>query len=97
MLKRGENGGDCDDHTVLVGALAKACGFRAGARAYGQGGAGGYEHVYAIVLIPKRGPWTADAQGRIDESHVVGLDSTVPYARAGWQPPVGDVFTALLD
>src|SRR5262249_19060334 len=94
MLKKGENGFDCDDHTMLVGALAKAAGFRAGARAYGQG-PDGYEHVFAIALIPKRGPWNYDAQGRVDESHVVGLDTTVPSARAGWQPPRGDVFTAL--
>lgn len=97
MLRKGENGFDCDDATIFVGALAKDCGFRVGARAYGEGKVHGYEHVYPIALIPKRGPWATDDQGRIDESHIVGLDITVPYARVGWQPPRGDVFTAMLD
>lgn len=96
MLKAGQNGFDCDDQTMFVAALAKNCGFRVGARAYGEGDVAGFEHVYAVALIPKRGPWAEDAQGRIDESHVVGLDTTVPYATPGWQPPQGNVYTQLL-
>lgn len=96
MLQRGENGADCDDQAMLIAALGKDCGFRMGLRAYGEGDVHGYEHVYAIALIPKRGPWKANAQSKIDESHVVGLDTTVPSARTGWQPPVGEVFTVLL-
>lgn len=97
MLKAGQNGFDCDDATMFVGALAKNCGFRVGARAYGEGDAMGYEHVYPVALIPKRGPWKQDKDGRYDESHVVGLDITVPEARVGWQPPRGDVYTEWLD
>jgi hypothetical protein len=97
MLQRGENGFDCDDCTMFIMALVKNCGFRAGARAYGQGAVSGFEHVFPVALISKRGPWKTDDQNRVDESHVVGLDVTVPQARLGWQPPHGDVFTALLD
>lgn len=97
MLQKGENGADCDDQSMLVAALAKNCGFRVGLRAYGEGDvAGGYEHVYPIALIPKRGPWKTDSQGRIDESLIVGMDTTVPQARVGWQPPAGNVFTVML-
>jgi hypothetical protein len=81
--------GDCDDAAALVAALAGAVGFRAGLRAYGPKSKRGYSHVYAVAYLPKRGGGQAP--------QIVGLDTTVPYANVGWQPPKGRVMTAVID
>lgn len=80
---------DCDDQTILVGALASAIGFKVGARAWGPGTrqSDEYQHVYAVVAIPKNGPWPRDYYGH-------GLDTTVPSAGVGWEPSGGHVMTA---
>jgi hypothetical protein len=78
--------GDCDEHTILVAALCGAIGFKVGARAYGPDPKKQvFEHVYAVVAMPKRGPWKP--------SDIVGMDTTVPDASPGWQPPKGAVLT----
>jgi len=87
MLEHGAPGEDCDGHTVLVAALAGSLGFMVGARAYGQGRSGAFTHVYAVALLPKKA--STEAQGKI-----VGLDTTVPHADVGWQPPPGHYRTA---
>jgi hypothetical protein len=69
-----------------VAALAAAVGFRTGLRAYGPKNGKGYSHVYAVAFVPKRAP-----------ERTVGLDTTVPYAKVGWQPPKGRVMTAVID
>ena len=80
--------GDCDEHTVLVASLAGALGFRVGARAWGKDPAQRvYQHVYAVVAWPKKGPW------RDDRASVRGMDTTVDSAHVGWQPPRGAVLT----
>lgn len=90
--ERGSCGGDCDDHAGLIAALAGSIGFKVGLRAWGekQGGVLSkpeYTHVYAVIALPKRGPFTK----------VVGMDTTVPTADVGWEPPGGDVLTAWLE
>lgn len=87
MCGAGACGGDCDEHTTLMGALAGSLGFTVGARAYGAGRSGAYTHVYAVALVPKKAD--RESQGRI-----VGLDTTVPQAKVGWQPPPGHYRTA---
>lgn len=78
---------DCDEHTILVGALAGALGFKVGARAWGPPKAREFTHVYAVVAFPKKGPWTDT------DSSVRALDTTVDEAYVGWQPPRGRVLT----
>lgn len=82
----GACGGDCDDHVGLVCALCGALGWKAGLRAWGRKNDDGYSHVYAVVLFPKRPPW----------SQVVTLDTTVPEFGLGDEPPKGNVITAWL-
>lgn len=88
----GSCGGDCDDHAGLIAALAGSIGFKVGLRAWGESKTGiltpaEYTHVYAVVALPKRGPFTK----------VVGMDTTVPQADVGWEPPGGTVLTAWLE
>lgn len=84
---RGSCGGDCDDASILVGAMAAAVGFKVGLRAYGPAGHD-YEHVYAVVQLSKRSP---------SLKNVVGLDTTVSQSHVGWEPPRGRVLTAWIE
>lgn len=83
---RGACGGDCDDHTALICALAGSLGWRTGLRAWGRRGDGVFSHVYAVALFPKRPPWRS----------WVAMDTTVPEFGVGDEPPRGDVITAWL-
>jgi hypothetical protein len=85
MCATGSCGGDCDDHTVLVGSLAGSLGFKMGARGYGPQKNGPLVHVYAVVLTPKR---------IRNKAKVIGMDTTVPESELGWQPPPGNYKTA---
>ena len=85
----GSCGGDCDDHVVLVGSLVAAIGFKAGARAWGKGSSGDYQHVYPVVLVPKGGPWPRGYYG-------TGLDTTVPRFDVGDEPQGGHILTSWL-
>jgi len=85
MCAKGACGGDCDDHTVLVGSLAGSLGFKIGARGYGPEKNGPLIHVYAVALTPKRIK---------NKATVVGMDTTVPESELGWQPPPGNYKTA---
>lgn len=80
---------DCDDQTILVGALAAAIGFKVGARAWGPGTrqSEDYQHVYCVAAVPKSGPWPKDYFGH-------GLDTTVPSASVGWEPTGGHIMTS---
>lgn len=84
MCEKGGCGGDCDDHTILVGALCGSIGFTPGARAYGPKAGGPLVHVYPVVLLPKKAI----------RGQAVGLDTTVPRSYVGWEPPPGRVVTA---
>ena len=81
----GAAAGDCDDHASLNAALAAAVGFKTGLRAWGKLGQD-YEHVFAVAGLPKRAPtqWYA-------------MDTTVDHAYVGWEPPPGNVLTAVID
>ena len=81
---RGACGGDCDDHTALICALAASVGFRVGLRAWGEYGED-FTHVYALAGLPKRDP-----------SEEIGMDTTVKESYLGWQPPKGRVMTIWL-
>lgn len=83
----GACGEDCDSQAALVAALTAAIGFTAGLRAWGKASGKTYQHVFPVVLFPKR----AD-QG--ERQRVVALDTTVPTAEVGWQPPKGRTLTA---
>lgn len=82
--------GDCDDSTILVGALCAALGFKVGARAWGKGDSGEYQHVYAVAAVPKSGPWPKDYFGH-------GLDTTVDRSEVGWEPEGGHILTAWIE
>jgi hypothetical protein len=72
--------------TALVIALAGSLGWKCGARAWGKT-ADGYSHVYPVVAFPKRPPF----------QKIVGLDTTVPDSKVGWEPPKAHVLTAWLE
>ena len=78
---------NCDDHTALIVALTGSIGFRCGLRAWGKARSKGFVHVYPVVLFPKLPPY----------ERTVGLDTTVPEASVGWEPPRGNVLTAWLE
>lgn len=80
--KAGACAGDCDEHTILVGALCGAIGFRVGARAYGKPRTRNFQHVYCVAAVPKNGPWPGGYGGH-------GMDTTVPEAHVGWEPAEG--------
>lgn len=80
----GACGEDCDGVATVVASIAASLGWKAGLRAWGRRGSGGYVHVYPVVLWPKRPPFTK----------VIALDTTVPDFEAGDEPPRGDVLTA---
>lgn len=84
--------GDCDDHCMLIAALTAALGWKAGLRAYGE--EDGFSHVYAVVAFPKlpvrRGT-------KLVWDSVMGLDTTVPKAKVGWEPPEANVLTTWLE
>lgn len=84
---KGACAGDCDDHAALIGALAGSLGWKVGLRAWGPQGGPGFTHVYCVVAYPKRAPFESS----------VGMDTTVPNAKVGWEPPRGDVLTAWLE
>jgi hypothetical protein len=92
LCSSGACGGDCDDHTILVGALAASLGFRVGARAFGKGSdqSDDYQHVYPVAAIPKSGPWPRNYFGH-------GMDTTVPRSYVGWEPEGGHIMTAWVD
>jgi hypothetical protein len=73
---------DCDSHAALICALAGTLGFVVGLRAYGEV-KNDYEHVYAVALYPK-----------VNGTRTLGLDTTVPDAKVGWEPPQANVLTA---
>lgn len=68
-------GGDCDDHVSKILSEAASIGFRPGARVIATDGRN-MSHIMAIVGVPKEEPTRA-----------VVLDTTVPGATVGWQPP----------
>ncbi len=76
---------NCDDHAALICGLLGSLGFVTGLRAYGRT-KGEFDHVYAVVGLPKIG-W----------SELVGLDTTVEESEPGWEPPNGFYLTALMD
>ena len=81
--------GDCDEHGALCAALAGAVGFRTGLRAWGPKGGDAYEHVYSCVASSKQKP-------EADPRRWLGLDTTVDYAKVGWDPPSGRWLTAVV-
>ena len=87
----GSCAGDCDDAAILVATLCLALGFKAGVRAYGPNPrVKRYEHVYPIVALPKHGPWPKGYTGH-------GMDTTVPDAYVGWEPPRGAAMTLWIE
>lgn len=71
-------GGDCDDLTILIDALAKAIGFKAGARVVSTiEEPEEWVHVFPII-----GMNTKDAP-----SLWLPMDTTVTGAKPGWQYP----------
>lgn len=101
MCEKGACGGDCDEHAVLIAALAGSLGFTPGLRAFGPDpNRDEFTHVYAVVLTPKRAsaPPRAAAMGygAADDAKavIVGMDTTVARAYVGWQPQGGRYKTA---
>lgn len=69
--------GDCDDHSLLMGAMLKSLGYRIQFKtvATQRAAPDQFSHVYVLVLDKRTGQW-------------VPLDSTVRGSFAGWEPPV---------
>jgi hypothetical protein len=65
---------NCDDHTGCLVALLWILGFATGAKIIGDEHQ--YTHIYAIVGLP-----------RVRPTRWVPLDTTVPKANVGWEPP----------
>jgi transglutaminase-like putative cysteine protease len=87
QCQRGACAGDCDDHAILSVTLLVALGFAAGFRAWGPKiGRQEYSHIYAVVRLPKHGPWPSGYSGH-------GFDTTVPESDVGWEPRKGEVYT----
>jgi hypothetical protein len=75
LLKVG--GGDCDDGTILLGALLRAVGYPVKARVVQDTGSPSWSHIYLLVGTPPTGP-----------TKWVPLDwSMYPYKPAGWEAP----------
>jgi hypothetical protein len=91
---KGACASDCDGHAGLIAALLASLGWKVGLRAYGVLGSGGYSHVYAVAAYPKK---PVGDPGAVHWNRAVGLDTTVPSASVGWEPPRGEVLTAWLD
>lgn len=85
---------DCDTHAMLMCALCLAVGFPAGLRAYAPRGQKYFSHVYAVAMVPKFPVSDTTGQRIADPPVVYGLDTTVPAARVGWEPPSGVIKTA---
>lgn len=86
LCEEGACGGDCDDATILIGALCASLGYTVGARAYGGSTDDGYTHIYPVVAVPKRGPWPKGYTGH-------PMDITVEDAEVGWEPKKGHKLT----
>ncbi len=84
---------DCDGHALLVAALCAALGWKVGLRAYGEDD-GGFSHVYAVVAFPKL---PVKSGGHLIWEQVLGLDTTVPRSKVGWEPPRANVLTAWIE
>lgn len=84
---------DCDGHALLVAALCAALGWKVGLRAYGEG-PDGFSHVYAVVAYPKL---PVRSGGHLIWEQVLGLDTTVPLSKVGWEPPRANVLTAWIE
>lgn len=84
---------DCDGHAMLVAALCAALGWKVGLRAYGEG-PDGFSHVYAVVAYPKL---PVRSGGHLIWEQVLGLDTTVPLSKVGWEPPRANVLTAWIE
>jgi hypothetical protein len=82
--------GDCDDQTILVGALLISLGFIVGARAWGKK-PGDYTHVYPTVALPKN---LGKGESYPENYFGTGLDTTVPQSDVGWEPRGGYILTA---
>jgi Transglutaminase-like superfamily len=67
--------GDCDDHSTLIAAMLRTLGFqvRFNTVAADASDPNEFTHVFAEVLDPTTGQWTA-------------MDSTVPGSYPGWRP-----------
>lgn len=70
--------GDCDDHTTLLVALLKSVGIPARIQTVALHKDQQFEHVFAMAGIRGR-------TGQIEQW--IPLDTTVPFAKPGWQPP----------
>lgn len=75
IRNRGMSYGDCDDHTVLLGALLKNAGYsvRLAIMRSLWNKAGGYNHIYLQAGVPMTNQWVA-------------LDATAKQKPFGWQP-----------
>ena len=70
--------GDCDDMTILLGALAQNAGYPVALRIVDLG-SGEWEHIYPLVGIPAEDPRTW-----------LALDATVSGG-LGWEAPSGRI------
>ncbi len=71
-------GGDCDDGTILLGAMLRAVGYPVKMRVIQDRGAPSWSHIYLLVGAPPSG----------GQMKWAPLDwSVYPYKPAGWEAP----------
>lgn len=72
------NGGDCDDGTILLGAMLRTVGYPLKMRVIQDKGSSTWSHIYLLVGIPPSG----------GNMKWVPLDwSVYPYKPPGWEAP----------
>lgn len=69
-------GGDCDDGTILLGAMLRAVGYPVRLRVIQDNSSSTWSHIYLLVGIPPMAP-----------SKWIALDWSVPGKPPGWEAP----------
>lgn len=69
-------GGDCDDATILICSTLGAIGYPTKCRVIRTKEASDWNHIYALVGLPPKGP-----------NRWVPLDLSVSHKPPGWEPP----------
>lgn len=73
-------GGDCDDLSIALNAGLESIGFETKFRVIQSKGSETWNHVYSLVMLPKRNP-----------TGILPLDLTLSHSRLGVQPPASVV------
>ncbi len=82
-----EKSGDCDDHAILLGSLAKSIGFPVRFVTISSIRPGFFNHVYAEVFVPRLGWLPADTT---EPESYLGWDPKPYFSKQVWNDPTGN-------